>query len=334
MDIKVSDLRRFKELASHVRRQKNLDIDSYVRFGDGVIAKNAYESCIQLDCADADENFLIHEDDLYPLIAGTPSGTINISVNKKKEVIVTDGRDKFPALTSEFQQFLKMPEIPTKRVPIDGEFLTVLGRSWPLCSADENQGQAFYSYVHVGNETICAGDGVVGFMHPIDQSIKIPIRKEVAAIVSAHEFDEFSETDVFYFFHAPGLVMGFRKTVVPYMDIRFAFDCKTDREFTFSSEDLKSFNTLFMKRSKAPICLFIKGGLEAYDMDRSDKVQKREAEQITITEEFAFNPERTNRVLDSMKVETIDFHKGTNMYYLKSTDTLAVALIARVMKTN
>lgn len=332
MDIKVSDLVRFKDLASHVRRQKNLDIDSYVRFGDGVIAKNAYESCIQFDCPDSNENFLIHEDDLYPLIAGTPSSTINISINKKKEVIVTDGRDKFPAISVEFQQFLTMPEMPTTLAPIDEDFLGALRKAWPVCSSDETQGQAFYAYVHVGNETICAGDGVVGFMHPIAQSIKVPIRKEVAAIVSAHEFESFSETDAFYFFHSPGLIMGFRKTVIPYTDIRFAFDCKTEREFTFSSDDLKSFNSLFMKRSKNPVCLFVKSGLDAYDMYLSEKTQKREASQITVTEEFAFNPERTNRVLNSMDVDAIDFHKGTNMYFLKSIDTPAIALVARVMK--
>lgn len=332
MNIKVVDLRRFKDLASHVRRQKNLDIDSFVRFGGGVIAKNAYESCITFDCADSNEDFLIHEDDLYPLITGTPSETISIIKNKKGNVIVSDGRDKFPALTTEFQQFLEMPSIPEKTIPIDGDFLTVLGKAWPVCSSDENQGMAFYAYVHIGNETMCAGDGIVGFMHPISQSIKIPIKREVASIVSKDEFDGFSETEAFYFFHSPGFVMGFRKTVVAYTDIRFAFECKIDRTFTYSAVDLKSFNSLFMKRSKTPVCSFVKGGLEAYDMYLSEKVQKREAEQITVTDEFSFNPDRTNRLLDSMAVETLDFHKGKDMYYIKSIDTKATAIIARIMK--
>lgn len=332
MDIKVSDLRKFKDLASHVRRQKNLDIDSYVRFGGGAISKNAYESCIKFDCADANEDFLIHEDDLYPLISGTASPTINIVKNKKGNVIVSDGRDKFPALTTEFQQFLQMPDIPTETIGIDGDFLSTLGKAWPMCAPDENQGKPFYAYVHVGNETICSGDGVVAFMHPISQSIKIPIKKEVAAIVSKNEFDSFSESDAFYFFHAPGLVMGFRKTVILYADLRFAFECKADITFTYATDDLKSFNVLFMKRSKSPVCSFVKGGLTAYDMYVSDKVQKRDAEQITVVEEFSFNPEKTNRLMDSMGVQALDFHKGKDMYYVKSTDTKSVGIIARVMK--
>lgn len=331
MQIKTVDLRKFKELASHIRRQKNLDIDSFIRFGDGVIAKNAYESAIKFDCPDSNEPFLIHEEDLYPLISGTSSETISIT-NTKKGVIVSDGRDRFPALTTEFQHFLSMPDIPEKTESLDGDFLSALGKTWPVCSADETQGQAFYAYVHIGNETICAGDGIIGFMHPISQKIKLSLKREIAAIVSKYEFESFSETDGFYFFHAPEFVMGFRKTVVPYNDIRYAFTCKTDRTFTYSAADLKSFNTLFMKRSKTPVCTFVKGGLEAYDIYLSDKVQKREAEQITVPEEFSFNPERTNRILDSMGVETLDFHQGTNMYYIKSADTTAIALIARIQK--
>lgn len=331
MNIKTNDLRKFKDLASHIRRQKNLDIDSYIRFGDGIIAKNAYESVIKFDCPDSNEEFLIHEEDLYPLVAGTPSEVISI-VNTKKGVIVSDGRDKFPALTTEFQQFLSMPAIPEKTVPIDGDFLTALGKCWPICSVDENQGQAYYAYVHIGNNTMCSGDGGVGFMAPIDQSIQLPIKREVASIVSKYEFEAFSESDAFYFFHSPEFVMGFRKTAIPYMDIRFAFECKTDRTFTYSAADLKSFNALFVKRSKTPVCSFVKGGLEAYDVYLSDKIQKREVEQITVQEEFSFNPEKTNRVLDSMGVETLDFHKGKDMYYIKSADTNSIALIARIQK--
>lgn len=332
MDIKVVDLKKFKDLASHVRRQKNLDIDSYVRFGGGSISKNAYEACIKMDCPDSDEDFLIHEDDLYPLISGTAAPTINIIKNKKGNVIVSDGRDKFPALTTEFQQFLKMPDIPSETISIDGEFLSALQKSWPLCASDETQGMPFYAYVHIGNGTICSGDGVVGLIRHIPQSIKIPIKREVAAVISKNEFDAFSENEAFYFFHAPGLVMGFRKTVVGYTDIRFAFDCKTDLSFTYGASDLRSFNTLFIKRSKHPVCSFVSGGLEAYDLYISDKVQKRSVEQIVVDGEFSFNPEKTNRLMDSMGVETLDFYKGNNMYYVKSIDTKSIGIIARVMR--
>lgn len=331
MVIKVSDLRKFKDLASHVKRQKNLDIDSYVRFGGGSISKNAYESCIKFDCADSNEEFLIHEDDLYPLISGTSSETVSFTKGKKG-VVVSDGRDKFPALTTEFDKFLEMPSIPDNTTPIDGDFLSVLGKSWPICSSDENQGMAYYAYVHIGNETMCSGDGAVGFMHPIKQLIKTCIKREVASVISKHEFESFSESDAFYFFHAPGFLMGFRKTDVVYVDIRFAFECKAPISFTYSSADLKSFNTLFLKRSKTPVCTFVKGGIDAYDIYLENKVQKREAEQIKVTEEFSFNPEKTNRLLDSLEVEVIDFHIGGNICYLKSTDTPAVALIAKIMK--
>lgn len=331
MVIKVSDLRKFKDLASHVRRQKNLDIDSYVRFGGGSISKNAYESCIKFDCADSNEEFLIHEDDLYPLISGTPSETISV-VKTKKGVVVSDGRDKFPALTTEFEKFLDMPNISENTTSVDGDFLSVLGKCWPICAPDENQGMAYYAYVHIGNETMCAGDGAVGFAHPIKQSIKVCIKREVASVISKHEFESFSESNAFYFFHAPGFLMGFRKTDVVYVDIRFAFECKTPLTFTYSSADLKSFNTLFLKRSKTPVCTFVKGGIDAYDIYLENKVQKRESEQIKVTEEFSFNPEKTNRLLDSLQVEAIDFHIGGNICYLKSTDTPAIALIAKIMK--
>lgn len=331
MNIKTADLRIFKELASHVRRQKNLEIDSFIRFGGGVIAKNAFESCIRFNCPDSDEDFLINEEDLYPLIAQTPSETINIILTKKG-VIVSDGRDKFPALTTEFQHFLEMPEFPEKTAEIDKDFLLALSKTWPVCASDENQGKEFYAYVHIGNECICAGDGAVGFMCPISQSIKLALKKDVASIVSKYKFDGFSESDTFHFFHAPGFVMGFRRTVVPYADIRFAFDCKTERTFTYSASDLKSFNTLFLKRSKTPVCTFENGALTAYDMYLSDKIQKRESEHITIPEEFSFNPEKTNRIIDSMGVEDLDFHRGNNMYYVKSVDTKSISIIARIAK--
>lgn len=331
MNIKVSDLRKFKDLASHVRRQKNLDIDSFVRFGGGAISKNAYESCITFQCPDSNEDFLIHEDDLYPLISGTPAATISIEKNKKG-VIVSDGRDKFSALTTEFEKFLDMPDMAKVKTTIDGDFLSSLGKCWPICSVDENQGMPYYAYVHIGNEAMCSGDGAVGFMHPISQSIKTCIKREVAQVVSKYEFESFSETDVFLFFHAPGFVMGFRKTVISYTDIRFAFECKAPLTFTYSSADLKSFNTLFLKRSKTPVCTFVKGGIEGFDIYLENKVQKREVEQINPSEEFSFNPEKTNRLLDSLEVDAIDFHIGGNVCYLKSTDTPAIALIAKIQK--
>lgn len=331
MNILVSDLRKFKELASHIRRQKNLEIDSFIRFGNGVIAKNAYESLIKFDCPSSDEDFLINEEDLYPLVAQTPSDIITVT-NTKKGVIVSDGRDKFPALTTEFSHFLNIPDVPEKTTPIDADFLTALSKTWPVCATDENQGKEFYAYVHIGNECMCAGDGAVGFMAPITQPIKLALKRDVASIVSKYEFESFSESDAFQFFHAPGFVMGFRKTVVPFTDIRFAFKCTTDRTFTYSASDLKSFNTLFLKRSKTPVCTFENGSLTAYDMYLADKVQKRESPEITVPEEFSFNPEKTNRIIDSMGVETLDFHKGNNMYYVKSVDTKSIAIIARVKK--
>lgn len=331
MNIKTVDLKKFKELASHIRRQKNLEIDSYVRFGSGLIAKNAYESLIAFNCLDSDEDFLVNEEDLYPLVAQTPSETISI-IKTKKGVIVSDGRDSFPALTTEFQHFLKMPDFSVKTLPIDGEFLSALSKTWPVCATDENQGKEFYAYVHIGNERMCAGDGAVGFMSQISQPITLALKRDVASIVSKYEFDAFSESDAFHFFHAPGFVMGFRKTVVPYADIRYAFDCKTDRTFTYSASDLKSFNTLFLKRSKTPVCTFEKGALTAYDMYLSDKIQRRESEQISVPQEFSFNPEKTNRIIDSMGVEDLDFYQGKDMYYIKSVDTNSIALIARVAK--
>ena len=334
MNISTQSLRKFKELAAHIRRQKGLEIDSYIRFGGGMIVKNAFESCIQFDCPDSNENILVNENDLYPIIAATSSEFINICNDKKGGIVLSDGKVKLNSPTSPFKDFLSMPEIPAPADTLDADFFHALKKAYPICAPDEEKaGKPWYCYVHVGNQTICTGDGSVGFCQPINPEIKIVIKREVAAIVSQYKFTSFSESDKYQFFHSEGLTMGFAKAAhVVYTDIRFAFNCNTPRSFSYSSTDLWSFNSLFIKVSKSPMCSFLNGRIEAWDMYISDKTQTCEAEQIVVDEEFPFSPEKLNRALEALDVEELDFHKGTSMYFIKSTETKATAIIAKMYK--
>lgn len=335
MNIKIADLRKFKDLASHVRRQKGLEIDSYIRFGGGTISKNAYESSIQYDCAESNEDLLVNENDLYPLVGGTASEFISISKDKKGDILLTDGKIKLNTPAIQFRLFLTMPKISdgatSKLTP---EFFSILKKAYPICAPDEEKaGQPWYSYVHIGNGTICSGDGTVGFCEPIEEEINMALKRDVASVISQQKFTRFSETENYHFFHADGFVMGFAKVAhIKYMDIRFAFKCEVPLSFTYDSDDLWSFNSLFIKVSKSPVCVFSKGKIEAYDIYNGDKTQSCEAEQITLEEEFPFNPGKTNLVLDALKVEAVDFYKGKDMLYLKSADTKATAIIAKIQK--
>jgi hypothetical protein len=331
MIIKKSDILRFKDLAADIRRQKNLMVDSYIRFGGGKILKNAYECMIQYDCSDSNEELLISEEYIYPL--ATTSSAEFITIKKEgKGLKLMDGKEVVKVPTIETKNFLAIPKIIPQTDVLDAEFIKSLKRAWPLCSPDEEKAaKPMYAYTLIGNNAICSGDGICGLRIPISQNITLALRGDIARSISNHKWTGFSQSDTNVFFHMDGVVVGFSKTSVPYVDIRYVFDFDTEFAFSYAASDLESFNKLFMKYSKFPYCSFKKGCLDAWDM-YSEETLTRPAEQINVSDEFGFSPIAMNKILSALDCEDIDLYKGKSFYYVKSKDSTASTFIMQMSK--
>ena len=73
MNIKVSDLKRFASLSSHIKGAGILPIQDYLKFGNGVIQKEVTASFIKFNCHEGTEELLVDEKILFDLVRVTPS---------------------------------------------------------------------------------------------------------------------------------------------------------------------------------------------------------------------------------------------------------------------
>ncbi len=65
---------------------------------------------------------------------------------------------------------------------------------------------------------------------------------------------------------------------------------------------------------------------------RSEYAPTRPAEQLKLPEPFNYNADNMNQVIKALGVEELDFYHSERAYFIKSTDTKATAIIAKIAK--
>lgn len=330
MNIKVVDLKRFQKLSAHIRPAGITPASSCIKFGGGAMIKNANSAFISYDCPDATEEVLVNENVLNSVLSNTVSDFINIS-EKGGKLILSDTRDTIPCGIIPYKEFHDPTFDDSKRKPISGEFLDALRRAAGTCMPYK-QTPNLYMFVHVGNKMITAGNGFMGVTFPIVEDYTMVLEKSIALLVSGNDITASSETQGHYFFYSDKFVMGFSKQEIGFCDMGKKMQGGDKLTFSVSSSDISSFNSLALSLCKDwSIVTMDTGKFEMVD-HRIDSAPTRPMPQLKLTEPFHYNAENMNQIISAMGVDALDFYHSDNAYFIKSTETKASAIIAKMSR--
>lgn len=331
MNIKVSDLKKFKGLSSHIKSNGVLPIHNYIKFGGGKIQKQSSGAFMTFNCPEADEDILVEEKILYDLLFATANPTINIA-DKKGKTLLSDGKDKISTPVPELSLFIDIIESKTDRIDLSPEFLEAIGSAALLCQTmgiipDK------YMYVMVGNKSVCGISQSYGYYRPVEENVVMVLEKKTALFLSKSSVVAFSETESHYFFYTNEATLGFTKQEMGYGDFaKLLRGDLGDLTFTCSNSDLRSYNSLSISLCEHPLVTMTKKGtLEMYD-SLKEISQDRELNSIQPYEDFTYDPVTMNNVLSALYTEELDFYQKETHFFIKDGDKNAVALIGRIKK--
>lgn len=330
MNIKVSDLKKFKDLSSHIVGNSILPIYQYIKFGGGKIIKNVNSEFVEFYCADATEDVLIEERLIYSLLGETSSSFINIKLGKK--VTISDTKD---SLTGERKDVAEYPELPPTdghEIELSGTFSESLKMALNFASFVKSMDQ--YRYVYVKEESIWAGDGLIAYHRGIPDQMEIMIDKKHAQLISGQEIKKYRQSERYNIFLGEGVVFGFIKSTDGFFDFRPFFQYKKEELCAIDCADLTSFNRISLKVSPTSSVTIEDGKWTMLD-NLTDKSQERPVPEFKIKEPFTFNPERMNTLMDAFDCESVRLYlpKGnSNFLYVTSEDVQGEAVIAKIQK--
>lgn len=330
MNIKVNDLRKFQKLSSHIRPTGITPSSNCIKFCNGKMIKNANSAFISYDCPDAKEDVLVDESVLNTLLKNTLSDVINITYDGKK-VILSAGRDKIPSGLIPFKEFVDPKMDNSKRQPISIEFLDALRRTSGTCLSYKTPG-SLYMFVHVGKKMMASGNGFMGICIPIEEDYTMVLEKSIASLIASNDIVATSETKGHYFFYAENFTLGFSKQEIGFCEMGKMIQGGNDLTFTASSDDILSFNSLAMGLCKDySIVTMDTGKLEMID-SRIDSAPVRVVPELKLPEPFHYNAENMNQIISAFGVESLDFYYSEKAYFIKSADSKATAIIAKIDK--
>lgn len=327
MNIQVNTLKKFQKISSHIKSNGILPIHRYLKFGGGAICKNVGSAFVNYILPESDEELLVEENDLFSLVNQTTTTAISIT-QKKGKVELWDGRDKIVVQAMKYETFGNPIPSEGERICISSEFMETLSKASHFAQFIKDA-PTYYGHVHIGEKTICAGDGIIAFHCPIEEDVKIVLDNQIAKIISKYGIISFQESENKYYFHTEDAVFGFSKSEVGWFDIRRLFEQPRDYSFTLDASDLTSFNTLSLQLSKTALVTLSNGKIEMIDSEL-DKYQERPIENVQIDEPFNYRPERMNMLIIGLGLETLDFSNSKPAYYISSKDSKATAIIAKI----
>lgn len=330
MNIKTSDLKKFKDLSSHIVGNSILPIYQYIKFGGGKIIKNVNSEFIEFDCADANEDAVVEERIIYSLLSETSSSFINIKLGKK--ITISDTKDSLTCERKDVSEYPEMPNSFGNEIELSGTFVESLRMALNFASYVKSMDQ--YRYVYVKESSIWAGDGLIAYHRPIPDQVELMIDKKHAQLLSAQQLKKYRPSDKHNVFIGEGVVYGFAKTSDGFFDFRPFFQYKKDELCLVDCADLTSFNRISVKISPTSSVTIEDKKWSMLD-NSTDKSQERPVPEFTIKEPFTFNPERMNTLMDAFDCETIKLSQpigNKNFLYVTSDDVQGEAVLAKIQK--
>lgn len=330
MNIPTASLRKFQKMSSHVKGHGILPIYKYIKFGDGKISKNINSCFVQLECKEAEDDLAVLEDDLYALLNVTEAPFINIS-KKKDQIVFSDGRDKPQCPFDPTAIPIEIPNFDSKKIPISGNLLDGILKAANFADSNTKE-ETYYNYIHVGKNAVCAGDGIICYYRPIEESMEMVLDKKWAQLIAKQDVVDFSFNDRYNVFYTEDGVFGFGKTVIGLVDFKKLFQHSAELSFSISKSELQSFNSLAIGMVESPGITISTGRLTMYD-NVFGKENEREVGGLVVDEPFNYNPFKMNILLDALGVEELDFYDtGGNLYYVQGKGQEEKALIAKIQK--
>lgn len=333
MNIKVSDLKKFQTLSSHIQSTGILPASDCIRFGGGAIIKNALSSFISYECSDSNEDILVDEFVLYGLLGNTRSEFINISV-KGGKVLLSDGLSKIPVSPVDIKIFPELPTAETKKQELTADFLSTLGKLSDAC-AEKKAATSLYMFVHVGENMMAAGNGWMGVCFPIDEGYKMVIERNVAKFIAKQKVYAWAESEGHHFFYGhEGIFFGFSKSEIGFSSMGSKMNGGDERAFTISASDVISFNSLAISLSTEKDITLATMAPGQFEMENTTREIPcvRPYEGLKVPEPWHYNPKYMNSALAAFGAEELDFYPSKNAYFIKSTETKATAIIAKMSK--
>lgn len=331
MNIPVNILRKFYKTSAHIRPTGVTPASNCIKLGNGTLIKNANSAFISYDCPEATEEVLIDEHVLNGLLSNTYSDFINISVQKGK-VVLSDTVTKIPTGIIPVKEFNDPSVSEGEKKNISLFFLEALRKCSEVCKPYKSSDTDLYMFVHIGKNMIASGNGYMGVVFPIDEDYTMVLEKSVARLVSGNNITATSESQGHYFFYSDNFTMGFSKQEIGFCEMGKMMRGGDNLTFSVSSSDILSFNSLALSLCKDySIVTMHKGKLEMID-SRIDSAPVREITSIFPPEPFHYNAENMNQVVSAFGVETLDFYHSERAYFIKSPDSKATAIIAKISK--
>lgn len=329
MEIKVSDLKRFQKASGHIESSGILPIHNYLKFEPGKITKIVTGAFVEFPCQGIDEPVLVDEKMLNNLLNITNSPVISISKSKTK-VTISDGRDKpfFPI--QNIKEFSDTPVPNQAKLLISDEFLKGLGMAAKVAKNMEDIPH-YLMYVLIGNKSICGGDGFMAVHYPIEETMQIMLEKKVAHFISREKVYAVAFSDNHYFFYAEDAVFGFTKQSIGYTDLAVVILGRNNKiTFSATASDISSFNSYAMQSSKD--CYVTIDDKKMYWSDIDFGIgNDREMDNLTVEEPFTYVPAKMNAIISALCCKELDFYNGQGLFYIKSQETKASAVVAKIL---
>jgi hypothetical protein len=328
MTIKTSSLKQFQKLAGNIKDKSILSVCDYLKFEPGKITKTVLTSFVQFECEGITESFLVDEKELFGILGITVSEFITIT-KKGNKVTVTDSRDKTTFQVPPIGEFPVIPEPSGDHICLSAEFIETLNMASAFSLAPQLI-PTVKSFVMIGKKHIAASDGQIAFIKPIEEDFTMVLGKNIVAGVSKLPITECASANNYNFFFAKGITLGFSTQEIGFFDmIPFITMNGQKPVFTATSSDLQSFNAWALQSIELPFVTIKKGEMVMSDANR-DITHIRPMEELTVEEDFTYNPAYMNRLLSAIACSEVDFYKGDRMYYIKSQDHNFTTLIMKL----
>lgn len=329
MNIPVNQLKKFQKLASNIKSNGILPIHGYLKFGGGAICKNVGSAFVKYTLPEAGEEILVDEHDLFSMLNHTSSSFISITL-KKGKVELNDGKDKVILQEAKYNTF-HFPELKDiEETAISSEFMDAVLKASNFAQVVKDM-PTYYAYVHIAENTVCAGDGLMIFHCPVEENISLVLEGRIAQFVAKQGITSFAHSGNYHLFITPEATLGFAKSDIGWFNIKRVFERSREYSFSIGASDILSFNSLSMQLTRDPMITISDGKIEMNDM-LLDKYHERELEGIKIKEPFTFNPEKMNVALNGLGCEEIDFSDGGPCYFLSNKHVKATTIIAKIKK--
>lgn len=330
MNISLSELKTFNNIASSLKGSNTFPVLDYVKFGNGKIIKTVMSSFVQFDCKDADTEMLVDEKLLSVKIGNAQSDFFNFS-KKGIKVTLTDSVTPTTFQVPDSETFPLIPEPTSERFAISENFMRVLNKAKHFSLTPDSNNLSWMSFIMVGNGYICATGGHSLFTESIEERFELVLDKNHAHIISKLPIKEYAFAEKYMFFYGDGFAIGFSRQEIGYSNIISYGEIKsTSAEFIASGVDIEKFNKECIQSSKFLRVSMNKGKLSLNDPNRDIQLEKA-IQGIQPSEQFTYNPEIMNRIISAIDGDDIEFYKGKDCYWLKSPPQKSTLLIMRIM---